>query len=229
MSKFTTLGIRAYARMPSHAKRVDEARRCVEVALEKCAQPYVAFSCGKDSAAMLHMVQQFVPGIEARFIRWTESELLDDFERVIREWQARGINLTILDLHRDSIFERGGDRWQQLQELSPCDGYFIGLRAEESRARRMTLKAHGDIYRMANGLLRISPLAWWKTEDVAAYTVTHDLPTLNAYVTDGFDQRTSARVPREEVRSESLTALRIRDPQRWNLLCAKYPEVATYG
>lgn len=228
MNKMEILAAKAHAARSAYKRKVEQANAIVTEGLNACSSPYVAFSCGKDSGVLLHCVQQVRPEIEARFIRWTESQLLDDFERVIKEWQQRGINLKILDMHRDSINERGGDRWQQLQQLSPCDGFFIGLRSQESRARKLTLSIHGTVYRMTNGLLRIAPLAWWSTDDIAAYTVQHDLPLLNAYQSDGFDQRTSARVPREIVRSEALHALKVRDPQRWALLCQQYPEVMSY-
>lgn len=226
LNKLEVIAAKAHMRRCAYLRKVEQARHIINDGLAACSLPYVAMSFGKDSAAMLHLVQQVRPDVEARFIRWTESQYLDDFERVIAEWQNHGINLSILDMHRGSINENGGDRWEALQQLSPADGFFVGLRAQENKnSRGMTLKVHGTVYRLANGLWRICPLAWWSTDDVAAYTIQHDLPMLDAYRADGFDKRTSARVPRATVRSEALHGLKVRDPSRFEKLCQAYPEV----
>lgn len=229
MNNLEIIAAKAHMRRGVYLRKVEQAQQIISDGLTACSAPYVAMSFGKDSAAMLHLVQEVRPDIEARFIRWTESQYLDDFDRVIGEWQQLGINLSILDLHRDSINEKGGDRWDKLQKLSDADGFFVGLRAQENqRSRGMTLRVHGTVYKLANSMVRICPLAWWSTDDVAAYTIQHDLPMLDAYKADGFEQRTSARVPRAVVRSEALHSLKVRDPQRFAALCQAYPEVAEW-
>lgn len=232
MTDVERLGLLAYARSTTYRRRLDQARRYVVEGLATCERPYVSTSFGKDSAALLHLVAEVRPEIEARFVRWGESELLHEYGEIMDEWAARWplIRLLVLDLDRDSIDERVPGRWTQLQTMAPADGYFIGLRADESRARKITLRSHGPVYRSASGLLRISPLAWWSVQDVAAYNVTHDLPRLHAYDVEGWEARTTARVPRDSnsIRHQSLAQLRMRDPSRYNLLCQKFPEVARY-
>lgn len=232
MSDVERLGLLAYARSSTYQRRLDQALRYVEEGLARCERPYVATSFGKDSAALLHLVAEVRPDIEARFIRWGESELLHEYSEVMDEWARRWpqIRFLVLDLDRDSINERVPGRWQQLQAMDPADGYFIGLRAEESHARQITLRSHGVVYQATSGVWRISPLAWWTVQDVAAYNVVHDLPRLRAYDVEGWGTRTTARVPRDtnSIRHHSLAQLRMRDPTRYNLLCQKFPEVARY-
>jgi 3'-phosphoadenosine 5'-phosphosulfate sulfotransferase (PAPS reductase)/FAD synthetase len=229
LNQLEIVAAKAHMRRGVYLQKVEQARQIIADGLAACSTPYVAMSFGKDSAAMLHLVQQVRPSVEARFIRWTESQYLDDFDRVIAEWRQRGINLHILDMHRGSIDERGGERWSKLQQMSPADGFFVGLRAQENqKSRGMTLKVHGTVYKLASGLWRICPLAWWSTDDVAAYTIQHDLPMLDAYKADGFEQRTSARVPRATVRGEALHSLKVRDPLRFYALCQAYPEVTEW-
>lgn len=229
LNQLEIIAAKAHMRRGAYLQKIEQARRIIDDGLAACSMPYVAMSFGKDSAAMLHLVQHVQPNIEARFVRWTESQYLDDFDRVIAEWQQRGISLSILDMHRDSINEKGRDRWDKLQQLSTADGFFVGLRAQENqKSRGMTLKVHGTVYKLASGLWRICPLAWWSTDDVAAYTIQHNLPMLDAYKADGFEQRTSARVPRATVRSEALHSLKVRDPQRFAALCREYPEVTEW-
>ena len=38
-------------------KKENEAKKIIKEALQKCKNPYVAFSGGKDSTAMLHLVR----------------------------------------------------------------------------------------------------------------------------------------------------------------------------
>lgn len=215
------------AKTNQYQRKVEAAKAIIDKALSM-GRFYVAWSCGKDSSAMLHLARSVKCDIEARFIRWTESQMLDDFERVVSWWQSQGLNLTILDLHRESLDDKVKSRWSILEALSLVDGYFIGFRAGESRGRKMTLAKDGTIYRRNDGMIRVCPLAWWSTIDVASYTLQNGIPILDAYAKDGFDQRTSARVPRESVRHMALADLRNRDIGRFNQLCAAYPEARSY-
>lgn len=219
-----------HTRLNSFKRKVDKTIEVIGHALLQCSAPYVACSFGKDSAVMLHLVLQCKPDIPVRFMRWNyESDLLHDYERVIGEWRERTeLNLQILEMERGHLDERCPDRWHSLEAES--DGYFIGFRAEESRGRAITLKTHGQIYRMKSGLLRIAPLAWWSTLDVAAYAVAHNLPMLSAYATEGWETRTTARVPRDQygIRSQSLALLKRRSLASFNALCERFPEVRDY-
>lgn len=220
------LAAQLHAKTKQFQRNVEFARRIIDQAMALC-DPYVACSFGKDSSVLLHMVTSTHPSVEGRFVRWTESQMLDDFSSTLSWWQER-CSIKVLDLHRDTLDDKVSSRWSQLEALSPASGYFIGFRAEESRGRALTLRKDGVIYQRKDGMYRISPLAWWKTIDIAAYTLLHNLPTLNAYKVDGFEQRTSARVPRDSVRSKALADLKRRDIDRWNRLCEAYPEARSY-
>lgn len=218
---------RLYARLPVHRRHVEHAHSIIRQTLDVCERPFVACSFGKDSAALLHLVRTYRPDIEARFIRWPESGLLADFDRVIGEWRELGANVVILDLTRATLDERTPGRWDALRNLSPADGQFVGLRADESRARQITLNAHGHLYRTAAGYWRSCPLARWNTLDVAAYVTLHKLPTLSAYERHGFEARTTSRIPRAQhsIREEALARLREDDPAAYQQLRAMYPEL----
>lgn len=216
---------RARSLTAAYSRRIDEALAIIDRALDLCEAPYVACSFGKDSAVLLDLVRRRVPDIEARFIRWPETEYLGNYDEVIQAWRDRGANIVILDLQRASLDEKVSGRWKMLREMTPTDGVFIGLRAEESVARRTTLMVHGTLFQSKDGYRRISPLAWWRTIDVAAYITEHDLPTLDTYRQRGFSERTASRIPRAEVRGERLRQIRADDPQAWLGLVQIYPEV----
>lgn len=219
---------RAHALSSAYRRRIDEALALIDRAFTECSAPYVACSFGKDSAVLLDLVRRRAPDIEARFIRWPETEHLGNYDDVIQAWRERGANIRILDLQRRSLDEKVAGRWKMLRDLTPTDGVFIGLRSEESRARRTTLMTHGTLYRYKDGYRRISPIAWWRTIDIAAYITQHDLPTLDAYKERGFAERTASRIPRAEVRGEKLRQIRADDPQAWASLLQIYPEVSEW-
>lgn len=177
---------------------------------------------------MLHLVLRFAPEISVRFLKWTnESDYLNDYGKVIEEWQARfKINLEIIELRRESFSDKVKNRWQVIEK--EADGYFIGLRGEEHKNRRMTLKMHGVVYLKKDGLTRISPLAWWKTIDVQTYIETNNLPMLSAYKAEGFEARTASRIPRASVLTLALTQLKQRDLTAFNELKKNFPEISNY-
>ena len=57
----------------------------------------------------------------------------------------------------------------------------MGLRAEESRGRAASMRVHGEAYTYRDGQSRLLPIAKWRTADIWAYIVTHDLPWLSIY------------------------------------------------
>lgn len=219
---------RLHARLPVFHRRLEAAHNIIREGLATCERPFVACSFGKDSAVMLDLVRQHRPDIEARFLRWPETDLLGDYPAVIDAWREMGANIQVLDLTRARLDEAVPDRWQQLNALAPADGSFIGLRAQESRVRQIRLGRDGPVaYVQATRMWRICPLARWRTEDVAAYTVSRNLPTLEAYHRKGFEARTSSRVPRNQhsIRQEALFDLRQSNPAAWAQLAQLYPEV----
>lgn len=209
------------------ARRVAEASGVItQAAAQSGGRLYVAFSGGKDSSVMLHLAHQILGPVEARIILWPESDIISNFGAVISAWRERwpGVAIREVHLYREDSGDTVSDRWDALHD--ECRAYLIGLRADESRARLITLKTHGVMYRTVAGLLRASPLAWWRTADVAAYTIAKDLPVLDNYAAGGFKERTSTRVPREEVRDRFLFELKQRDLSGYNRLLRLYPEIA---
>jgi phosphoadenosine phosphosulfate reductase len=55
-----------HARLAAHLRAVAKAQAAAEAWLGRCARPYVACSGGKDSVAMLHLVQEVARRIRAR-------------------------------------------------------------------------------------------------------------------------------------------------------------------
>lgn len=214
-----------YAQLKPFKALVNKTSGFIKWALEKVETPYVACSFGKDSAVMLHLVLQQKPDIHVRFIRWkNETEHIDNYDEVIAKWGK--INLTQVEFNRETLADKRTERYN----TTGFDSYFIGLRMEESVARRITLKTHGMFFANRSEMIRISPLSDWKTSDVAAYLFSHNLPILKSYLDDGVNSRTSARIPRENygIRQSFLTALKHRDFQGYQKLLINFPEIKEY-
>jgi len=224
MTEIERAGYLAHSMTKSFESKVKYSLDLIDRALLACHKPYVATSFGKDSNVLLHLVMRHKPGIEARFIRWPETNLLDDYEAQINYWEKMGANIKILDLTRQSLDDSVSGRWIGLRNMGESDAVFMGLRAQESHARKMTLRSHGDIFRYKDGFLRVNPIAWWSEMDVAAYTVAKTIPLLDMYERHGFGARTSSRVPRKEVRADVLRQFKKDNPKGWIELIKLYPE-----
>lgn len=217
---------RLWARHPTHRRRVDRARAIIAAALARASRPYVAFSAGKDSAAMLALVREQAPAIEARMLTWPETELLGDYVRTVEAWRSLGADIRAVAMTRARLDDAVPDRWHRLHGDS--DLVFVGLRRDESRARQITLNRLGVIHKPATGITRAAPLAGLRTIDVAAIVVSRGLPVLSLYERDGFGARSSTRVPRasHSIRETMLAELRESDPPAYASLCQLYPEIA---
>ena len=200
---------------------VDKTDRFINWALNQVTKPYVACSFGKDSAVMLHLILKHQPNIDVRFIRWhNETEFIDNYDDIIKEW--KDINLTQIEFKRESLSDKRIDRY----DVVGYDSFFVGLRQEESVARRITLKKHGKFYKNKSELIRISPLSEWKESHVAAYILSEKLPVLNTYIKQGMSSRTASRIPREDygIRNSFLSDLKNRDLNAYNNLIKNFPD-----
>ena len=185
----------AHALTRAFQRKLGALRETVE-ALDP-ASSYVSFSAGKDSAVIAHACHLAHPGIAILMVdpgcptHWTESE------RVI--WRAyaqvHGWDLHLflwdkwgLDLETDSTIDYQqrihGDMFEGLHAYAGAHGLtcrVMGLRASESRNRRMLIGCRGSAYDYKGGGSAVLPIATWQTEDVWAYIVSHDLPWLSIY------------------------------------------------
>lgn len=211
-----------YAQLNQYKRLVEKTDLFIKDCLSKVKNPYVACSFGKDSSVMLHLVLKNNPKIKVRFIRWKfETEFIDNFDEIISKWG--NINLDQIEFSRDSLADKRKDRYK----TEGYDSYFIGLRKGESFARRVTLKKHGKFFKNKAGMIRISPIADWTEQDIAAYMFSNNLPVLSTYLKQGIKSRTTSRIPREDfgIRQSFLIDLKQRDFSAYQNLITHFPEV----
>ena len=218
---------RIYATMPEHKALVNRTKGFIRWALAQVKNPYLACSFGKDSSVMLHLVLQEKPDIPVIFVSRIETNLIDNYEEIISNWG--NINLHQVNFNADTLQFINKSVIKTAMETVKYnyDSYFIGLRAEESNGRRITLKKDGVFYKMRDGLNRIAPVAFWTTKNIAAYCVENDLPTLDKYKIEGFEARTTAGIS-SKTPHESLQYIRQNNIDAFNQILKLMPDAKFY-
>jgi len=239
---------RLHAKLPVYRRHVAQAKEIINDVLQYVENPYIAFSCGKDSSVLAHLVLQYVPSAPLRFLSSGETRLVHNVDDVLGYF--RNLGAEIQEINIDRVFSeewknatwdeqrKAGRRDMELLNDSSFDCIFMGLRAEESRTRQISLAKNQTeglprfCHRYKTGkrkdMIRCCPLANWTTEDVGAYIVEYGLPYLDWYDHQGFEGRTTARLTGDAVRQYTLTWLKKHKPDSWNRLSQRFPEFRFY-
>lgn len=200
-----------HAASGEHMERVRAAVGHVRVMLHTNPDAYVAWSAGKDSTVLAHLVLSVAqaegaamprlfsvkddcdyPG-ETEYLRcwaqrWGASDRLDirhpPFS--LREWLMLGgeDRDPSADLHaKASTFSQEGF----YGVIAAYDaergnpGAYLGLRAGESAGRRRNVAIRGEVYTKRDGKTICQPLAAWSELDLFAYAHARGLEFLHPY------------------------------------------------
>lgn len=188
----------AHARTKAFRRREDAALEFLRDVLSRY-RAYVTFSGGKDSSVAWHLALRVKPNVPAAFFdSGGEHPLTPKFVRRFADQVGGRLEvfeprLTYLDL---LWLGYHGGTWissetlmrfiidepaEAAAEMFDADAYIIGLRMDESHARKMTGLSHGPEHTMPGGMTRIAPLLKWSARDVWAYIVKYGLPYHPAY------------------------------------------------
>jgi len=236
-----------YARLKSHRGHVGQARRRIARWLELVRNPYVAFSTGKDSTCVLHLVREQSPDVPAVYFdadcAFPESKaVLADTDNVI---VFPAIEPLLETFRRFSGFDAGSELeretmrttvWEPIRRLVAeygFDGMAYGLRAEENHGRAMHAKYRGAVFQYKrDGLWGCQPIHDWTYDDVWAFIVSEDLPYCGVY--DKLwdmpreDQRLSYWAGETKRRWGRWAVLKHHWPELFNRFAAEFPEVRCY-
>lgn len=201
----------------------------------------LALSFGKDSMTVLHIVHSAGLLDKCAVVMWNNSgmETTDTLafrDYVVKRYALRNYvetcpdpemlerTLRAIDFDsphptRDFVYEcLELPRWHVMNEHG-IDGTILGLRAEESRARRANIGVRGTQYwnrrEKANILL---PLAYWSGRDVLLHAALRNVPLHPVYArmpTLGFD--------RDRVRLNTPVSVCMRDHGQLAALRKLYP------
>jgi len=234
-----------WAKTEEHRLIVANAKQTIQKALALMKRPYVSFSGGKDSFVVLHMILEQKPDIDVLYFDADASypdmdKFLDDLAEL---W---GFDFTRVKTEPIiNVFRKYGLNHPHIEEKTMAatvyapikahithafGGGFVGLRSEESVARRRLIKYRGQIfYNKSHGTIECLPVAHFRTEDVWAYITANDLPYNPVY------DRTSMRA-RNEIRVSYWCGESVREfgryvwlkkeyPDLYNIFAAEFPEV----
>lgn len=245
------------ARLTVHRARVLAAKRVIKEWLLCSAKPYISCSGGKDSVAMLHLIQDVATGagLDLLPVLWHDSgvefpKTAEVFERLramglIAEMVVVRPDEDVLALKRQQedgkISAATKDNRALFKPIAKAvkrhgfDGVALGLRKGESNARLMSRVSNGLLYRRKRDDAWVcQPLGDWDWTDVFAYTATHKLPLHPIYSAPllGLEHRGRIRLSwwasTDYKHHGELAWLKAVYPILFNRLAALIPEVRGY-
>ncbi len=233
--------------LPRMARLVDAALADVRRAAEIGAIG-VSYSGGKDSTVTLDLVRRVVPDAPAALFD-SGCELRGTLA-LVEHYGAEVVQprMTFPEMARYSgwwgyphpVDEGCPFRVKTVIVYEPAEAWVVkrrlrvqamGLRQEESRARRISGAIRGTLYEVADRTWNLCPIQRWKVDDVWAYIAGRGLRYHSAY-----DAMTEMGIPRKEQRlgallgeigeaTGSFAKLRRIEPETWEALAREFPLV----
>jgi len=187
---------RIHAGLAIHQKRIAKSKVIIEKFLSQCRKPYIAWSTGKDSTALLHLVLSIDSGIRV-MTHHDDTDFPEDIEyikavsdmlkiipdvvspafSVLGKIKCDKIDITS-DVHskKNLAGEQFFDVIEKYRIANEFDGCFLGLRSEESKGRKANRRYNGVIYSKSNGDRICQPIVDWVGADVFAYLLSNNIP-----------------------------------------------------
>lgn len=235
-----------HSRLPGYRRRVAQAQAAVTEWLSRCHHPYIAFSGGKDSVCVLHLVREQVSDIPAVYLDADNcfpevSVLIDETPNCLRYPTSEPFLDTLrrfgldggTDLDRQTMRSTVYEPVRRLLANYGYDGCAYGIRAAESHGRRQSVRFHNLVfYSKQYQAWQCQPVGWWSYNDVWAYIVSNALPYAGTYDRmwdmPEVDQRVSYWAGETKRRHGRYAWLKRNYPELWNKLAAALPEVRNY-
>lgn len=246
-----------HAMSKAHLNRVARSVAIAAEWLAQCERPYVGVSGGKDSVATVGVVKMASSATGIRMpplfwhdsgVEWPGSRIVID--RLISSGWARTLTVAktetdIAELKRKQtdgeITSKQKDKIALFDPVNAAierhgfDSAALGLRKEESHARRLDGNVHGPIFRKRDGMLRCTPIADWGWQDVFAFICQHKLPLHPIYSASlyGLENRGRIRLSwwlsTDHWRHGEVAWVRRNYPQVWAAICEAVPDAARFS
>jgi len=171
-----------------HGKRIKKKIEDALITIEKfcvvAPHSHVSVSWGKDSIVLLDLCKRVKKDIDIVWIDRGEGGDVPDVYGLIERYKERGYRIrrvptpkSILNLYEDYSVEEVEQKkliTHMLKETcnkvnAEYDGFFWGIRAKESKGRKMFAKCYKGIFERTTGAKTCSPLLWWTARDIWAY------------------------------------------------------------
>lgn len=200
---------RLNAKLSSFKKKVEKSKKIIEEMMDKCKKPYIAWSSGKDSTAMTYLILEEM-GYKLKLFSEKEDITFPDEIKYIKmmvkkyRWDVDIISpdISTWDLlllpqnkdifnkkHHTKLIDKNGNKRnlfdeciKKFKEYYKPDGVFLGIRADESKARRIHIRKKGYTYHTKyDDLYHCNPIAFWNSKDVFSYLISRSIPILPLY------------------------------------------------
>lgn len=196
MKREPNINLRLEGKLHQHTgqfrRYLEQAKRFTAQAFERFATPYLSLSGGKDSVAMLGVVNDVACKMGKSFEIWahvSDASFPGTVETIRACAEKTGRSL-ILDESPVSAFDVIGQQSAQrfgkqgyffdaiAEQCQTHDLAFVGVRAAESKRRMSACKAHGHLFETTVPAhhWKCQPICWWTIQDVAAALSYYDLP-----------------------------------------------------
>ncbi len=240
------------AKSLSFRRKLDTAKNIVRKALSLYTYPYVAVSGGKDSMAMLGIVDDVAAemGIDFEVFSHLSDASFPGTEEAIVEAVDRLGRKAVLDWSPVSAFEVMGrpGSWTHLGKKgfffkgiknyvtsTGKDLAFVGVRASESSRRRRALRIKGSIFqtKTPSPITVCYPLAWFDVKDVAAAIVYYGLPIhpiygKNPVGEDPLNIRLGYVTAKDLLSHGTAVFIKVNYPDIYKKMASYWPEIRQY-
>ncbi|HZT90321.1 MAG TPA: phosphoadenosine phosphosulfate reductase family protein [Stellaceae bacterium] len=259
MDALTRAGYLAHAQSVAYGRRLAETRRLLREAA-RLGRPALMISGGKDSLVLSDIARhEFGNDVEGFFIdSGAEHPAALAVIEALRQrsWRIETVypERSIVEMLKligglgysgpeqlPGEWHWAGSDWKRILITEPAAairerGYpvtLLGLRADESRPRAMSMRRYGPIRTRRDGAVIACPLAWWTGADVMAYALAHNLPLSEIYLREGETsperRRTGTLLGDTSTRYGRWAELRHMWPDVWMRLIEIFPEMSRWS
>ena len=195
MDEAERLMFEGWAKMPQFKRKVEQAREFIKEAFAISKKPYLSCSGGKDSIAMLVLVDEVAKEIDRDYLIWSHvsdasfpgtKETIEKATQICSRQlifsQSQVSAFEVLKTRdKISLFGKSGyffDSIRKFEEEHEIDLAFVGVRASESKRRKEAARVHGHLFRSTVTTDRwvCNPLVWFGIEDVFALILLNGFP-----------------------------------------------------
>lgn len=234
---------------PTFRKRLAAALEIAGRGFGALRKPYLAISGGKDSVAMAGVVDQAARQLRREYVLWshvsdasfpgTEETVIETARRLGREVVIDRSPVSAFDVvgkQSARQFGKSGYFFSAIARFVSQGGYdlaFVGIRAAESRRRRVGAINNGSLFpsKVPVPHWKCCPLTWWTIQDVAAALVHFDLPIHPIYAKIPVGQggiRLGYATALDLVHKGTVVFLRRNYPDLYRRLAEACPEVSQW-